>query len=360
MPSMRLRWGGLRCCRPAWKPATHRAMLLLWSFLLAQETGAQEWAKKMFDHTSVDLGTVARGAKIEHVFTLENIYLEDVHVTSVRSTCGCTIPNIEKKLLKTYEKVPLRVELDTKNFSGRKDVTITVQFDQPFPAEVLLTVHVFIRTDVVFQPGSVQFGAVPQGVEQQQKVNIVYAGRPNWQILRVESPKPYLQPHLKEISRIQDPAFGATKVTYELLVRLKPEAPPGRILEQILLTTDDPNPKNALIPLTVEGTVTPPLVVSPSPFHMGAVAAGCKMTKPLVVQARRPFRILSIKTDAPGFHASPPEEAKTLHVIPIQFTAGQIPGKVSGSLRIQTDLDETPVLEVPVEALVVADPSKGD
>ena len=36
----------------------------------------QQWAKEMFDHTSHDFGTVARGAKMEHRFTLENIYEE--------------------------------------------------------------------------------------------------------------------------------------------------------------------------------------------------------------------------------------------------------------------------------------------
>lgn len=356
MPSTKRRWGGSWRCRSAWERATRGTILLLSVCFLAQETQAQEWAKKMFDHTTADLGTVARGAKIEHVFTIENIYLEDVHIASVRTTCGCTIPSIEKKLLKTYEKVPLRIELDTKNFSGRKDVTITVQFDQPFPAEVLLSVHTFIRTDVVFQPGSVQFGAAPLGQEQQRKLSIVYAGRPNWRILRIDSPKPFLETQVKEVSRIQDPALGATKVTYELLVRLKPDAPPGRILEQLLVITDDPNPKNAQIPLAVEGTVTPPVSVSPSPLSMGPVEVGGTATKPLVVQAPRPFRILSIQTDTPGFRAKRPEEAKAVQVIQVQFTAPQTPGKVSGVLRIQTDLPETPVVEAAVEALVTPSP----
>ncbi len=335
-----------------------RITAAIWGLLFfwASASPAQEWAKRMFDHTSVDLGTVARGAKIEHVFTIENLYVEDVRIASIRSTCGCTIPSIEKKLLKTYEKLPLRIELDTKNFSGRKDVTITVQFDQPFPAEVVLYVSVFIRTDVVFHPGSVQFGSVPQGQPAQQKVTVMYAGRPDWQILQVESPKPYLEPHLREVSRVRDPALGATKVTYELLVDLKPEAPAGRILEHLILTTNDPNPKNAQIPLAVEGTVVPPLAVSPLPLSMGPVAAGARVTKPLVLQARQPFRILAIEADPPEFQAAPPQQAKAVHVLPIQFTAGQQTGKVSGRLRIQTDLPDSPWVEVPVDALVVSAP----
>lgn len=340
-----------------WKGAAWGGMVGIVLFQ-ASVAMAQQWAKRMFDHTSIDLGTVARGAKIEHIFTIENIYVEDVHIASVRSSCGCTIPNIEKRLLKTYEKVPLRIELDTKNFTGRKDVTVTVQFDQPFPAEVLLHVSMFIRSDVVFHPGNVQFGSVPQGTAAEQKVTVVYAGRPDWRILGVESPKPYLEAHWKELSRGLDPALGATKVTYELLVRLKPEAPPGRILEYLLLRTDDPNPKNAQIPLAVEGVVAPPVVVSPSPLSMGPVPAGATVTKPLVVQARQPFRILAIQAEGSAFEATPPQEAKPVHVVPVRFVAGQQPGKVIGQLRIQTDLPHSPVVEVAVEALVVRAPDQ--
>ncbi len=353
MQSIRLQWRPHWGLGPAFGKTVREAILFLSVLLLLPEAQAQEWAKKMFDHTSVDLGTVARGAKVEHVFRIENIYVEDVHIASVRSNCGCTIPNIEKRLLKTYEKVPLVIQIDTKNFSGRKDVTVTVQFDQPFPAEVLLHVSVLIRTDVVFQPGSVQLGTVPQGQAEEQKLSVVYAGRPNWQILRVESPKPYLETKWTEVSRSADPVLGATKVCYDLVVRLKPKAPPGRILEQLLVITDDPNPKNAQIPLTVEGTVVPPVSVNPSPLSMGPVAAGKTVTKPLVVQARQPFRILAIQCDCPAFQAKTPAEAKPIHVIPVQFTAGATPGKVSGTLRIQTDLSESPEVEVKVEALVL-------
>ena len=35
--------------------------------------------------------------KVEHRFTIENIYEEDIHITSVASGCGCTTPQISKR-----------------------------------------------------------------------------------------------------------------------------------------------------------------------------------------------------------------------------------------------------------------------
>ena len=64
---------------------------------------AQMWANKMFEATDHDFGVVARNSKQQFRFKLKNIYVEDVHIARVRSSCGCTSPIIEKRTLKTHE-----------------------------------------------------------------------------------------------------------------------------------------------------------------------------------------------------------------------------------------------------------------
>jgi len=124
---------------------------------------AQGWAAQMFDHTSHDFGTVARGAKVEHRFEIENIYVEDVHVESVRSTCGCTAQRAGKDFLKAWERAEIVVTMDTRQFLGHKDATVKVKFDQPLEAEVQLQIHCNTHGDAVVQPGTVGFGCIPQG-----------------------------------------------------------------------------------------------------------------------------------------------------------------------------------------------------
>ncbi len=46
----------------------------------------QDWATKMFETTSHDFGTVARGERAEFEFDLENLYVEDVHIVGVRTS----------------------------------------------------------------------------------------------------------------------------------------------------------------------------------------------------------------------------------------------------------------------------------
>lgn len=71
-----------------------------------------------------------------------------------------------------------------------------VVFDLPYPdnpAEVHLGIHSYIRSDIVVQPGSVQFGSVAQGAGAAQNLKISYAGRDDWKIEKVECADPNIE-----------------------------------------------------------------------------------------------------------------------------------------------------------------------
>ncbi|NUQ61966.1 MAG: DUF1573 domain-containing protein [Pirellulales bacterium] len=325
--------------------------LLFASGLVLSFTGnvlAQEWAKAMFNHTDHDFGTVARGAKVEHRFGFENIYLEDAHVVSVRSSCGCTVPEVTKPFLKTYEQSELIAKLDTKRFTGRRDATLTVVFDKPFPAEVQLHVYAFIRGDVVVQPGEARFESVEQGATAKQRLMVSYAGRNDWRILAVKTNRPCLEATVVERGRNQG------QVTYELEVTLKPDTPVGYLRDQLVLVTDDRDPKAAQVPVPVEAIVVPGVQVRPNPLTLGVLSPGQSVTRQLVVQAKKPFRVLSAVGPDSRFQFTVPESSRPVQLIPVIFTADQTTGKIAGSIRLQTDLADQLALEVGVNGQVVA------
>ena len=80
-------------------------------------------------------------------------------------------------MLKTYEKGAIVAHFNTDSFLGQRGATLTVTIDQPFYAEVQLHVRGYIRSDVVVEPGSVQFGSIDQGTAAEQTVAVNYAGR---------------------------------------------------------------------------------------------------------------------------------------------------------------------------------------
>ncbi|MHC4403347.1 MAG: DUF1573 domain-containing protein [Planctomycetota bacterium] len=166
-----------------------RAVVTLIVWVAAALPGLDDdWGDDMFDHTSHNFGTVARGQKVEHRFPLENIYEEDICIRSVTSSCRCLKPKIPKDRLKMYEKGEIRVVIDTVNFRGRKDGTLKVKLhammpDGPSPEEVQLHCYVYIRGDVVVQPGTVRFDSCragglegPQGRECQPAFGCLFEG----------------------------------------------------------------------------------------------------------------------------------------------------------------------------------------
>ncbi|NMC21845.1 MAG: DUF1573 domain-containing protein [Thermogutta sp.] len=302
----------------------------------------QEWATAMFDHTSHDFGMVARGAKVEHVFTLKNLYVEDVHIAGVRTSCGCTQPRLTKDTLKTYETAQIIATVDTRAFLGRKDATITVTFDKPFPAEVQLHTYVYIRSDVVFEPGEVLFSGVPAGTTAARKVQLSYAGRNDWQIVQAVPSVPFLDVKLVETAR------GGGQVRYEITVTLQADAPPGYFSERIDLITNDLRRDAQRVSLPVEGSVVAAVTVQPSQLLLGVVKPGNTPARNIVIQAREPFRVLQVTGPDARFRFVVPTEKKSVTVIPVTFEATNETGEIRGEIIVRTDLPGYETIRVPV------------
>lgn len=323
----------------------------------------EDWPKLLFKTTSHDFGTVARGATAEYRFEMENPYVEDVHIERIEATCGCTNRTVTKPRLKTYETGEIVITLDTRRFYGQKDVTLKVFFDEPFKAVFPLKLTSYIRPDVVFQPGTVQFGSVPQGQSVKKRVSVSYAGRSTWKLLDVRSECPHLDVEMAETERSADPRTNVGKVAYDLVVTLKDGAPTGYLKELVVLRTNDTNQQTARIPLTVEGLVVPSLSVHPAVIMFDVVPAGETVTKNLVVRGQKPFRVTEVEGPDERFHFTIPKAATQFKsadatyygaMILVEFRAGDSPGKITGKVRIKTDLAGGQPLEVSVNGQVVA------
>lgn len=313
--------------------------------LLSSPLRAQEWAEKMFTARSYDFGNIARGAKAEYAFELTNLYLEDVHIASVRATCGCTTPRIEKDTLKTYEKGAVIAHINSDRFLGNQGATITVTIDRPLAAKVQLDVKVYVCSDVLLEPSSIALGSVGQGSAVERTIRVQYTGSSDWQILEVRSGNPHLSGTVTEKPR-QD-----GRITYDLKAVLNKDAPVGYVNEHLWLITNVSGTEQ--IPVPVEGQVQADISVSPSSLFLGVVEPGRSVTKPIVIRGQTPFRISSIRGDCKCLRATAPkgQGPKSLYVVPITFTAPDETGRVAPTIQIETDSGKT-VLKVPAFAVV--------
>lgn len=319
------------------KAVSRFALIITAALVVASQAQATEWAKKLFTEYKHEFGTVARAAKVEHVFEMTNPFKEPIHIASVRASCGCSTPTIMKDTLNTWEKGGIHVRYNTRTFTGQKSATITVVIDRPYYAEVQLNVSGYIRSDVVFNPGVVSFGSIDQGSVASQTVSVNYAGRSDWQVVDVQSANANFEVELDETRR------GAGRVDYQLLVRAKDSMPAGFFNDQLVLVTNDS--RATQVPLRVEGNVVPSLTVSPASLFMGVVKPGTKVKKMLVIRGKAPFKIKQVSCSDGCFEFEPSDDAKLVHLVPVVFTAAA-PGKITQHISIETDEGRTAACSV--------------
>jgi hypothetical protein len=306
--------------------------------IVAGRAAAEQWVDKLVTTQKHDFGTVARGSDTVFRFPIKNVYKQDIELVSVRSSCGCTSPTLEGKVLKTGETGYVVASFNTRTFTGVHGATLTLTVswnDQGIrrTGESQLRVDGNIRGDVVFQPGAVKFENVEQGAASEQRAKVTYAGRQDWNIVDVRGATDDLEVELTEKQR------NAGRVAYELLIRLKPTAAGGYFNQQLVLVTSDE--KNPRIPLDVTGRIVPRISVAPETLLLGNVTRGEQISKKVIVRGKAPFRITEIKCEEEGFQFKHDEQSSDRHIIEVVFAAKRDVGQVKQTIHIATDLGET-------------------
>lgn len=298
----------------------------------------QEWARKLVTETHHDFGSVSRNAKAEHSFIIENCFEEDIHIASVRSSCGCTSPVATKTTLKSWEKGEILAKFNTRTFTGTKSAVITVVIDKPYYAEIQFTVGGTIRTDVSVEPGEIIFGEVEVGQSKSVDLKLSFMGRKGIQISDVRGNAEAFE------VRLDPPMYQPDGVSYRMQVKLKETLAPSKILDEVIVVTNDPNERNREFTIPISARVRPPLTVTPETLALGDVRPGETRQQRFIVKGKKPFAIDLITCEDDRFEFQTPPGEKTVHIIPFTFRgdsnqAGELE-KIQQKVTILTSLGE--------------------
>lgn len=314
---------------------------------------AQKWADDMFKVKDHNFGNVSRNAKAEFEFEVYNPYIEDIHIRSVSASCSCTTVSVDKSTIKTYETAKVKAHFNTDRFVGARSATLTVMIDKPFYATVQLQVKGNIRTDIIFQPGEVNFGSVSSGNAAEKQVDFTYQGRSNWQVTELKSTNHDISAELTEISR----NYGQVK--YRLKVKLASDASAGYINDRIILVSNEAG--NREIPIMVQGVVKQGITVNPSKLFVGNLEPGQEVTKKIVLRADSPFVIKNVT--CPNVQYSfdfqriiSPAQSPNIQIVTVSYKApqDQIEQQFTDTIRIITDAQTLP-LELQTYVKVLTD-----
>jgi len=305
----------------------------------AARAEVQNWPDTLFSERSHDFGPVPRGGVVRHPFVLSNKLNVPISILNLRVSCGCTSGTSSASVVQPGQTAIIEAQMDTRNFVGRKSTTLFVSvMAGSQESEIGLGVSSLILSDVVLNPGVVDFGLVNRGQTPSQMIAIDRIGKPEWKIVKLTSACKAINATLQETRR-QDGAVG-----YQLNVSIKPEAAAGVIRDEIRLVTNDPETPSIPVPIGVQ--VRGELTASPPMLALGNVPATGIQGK-FVVKASKPFAISRIEGTGEGFNLKEGESVKkALHILTLTFNPAEskVRGDLSRSFRITTDLPgEAPI-----------------
>lgn len=84
-----------------------------------------------FESTSHDFGTIEQGESVTHIYTFKNTGTNDLVLSKVKASCGCTVPEWTKDPIKPQQDGKIEVVFNSKGRKGtqRKSVTVVANTD---------------------------------------------------------------------------------------------------------------------------------------------------------------------------------------------------------------------------------------
>lgn len=106
---------------------------LLFVGLISLSLNAQEKVAKIeFKETTIDYGTIEKGADGVRVFEFTNTGDAPLIISDVKSSCGCTIPSKPKDPIMPGKKGEIKVKYDTNRVNPiRKTITVLSNAETP-------------------------------------------------------------------------------------------------------------------------------------------------------------------------------------------------------------------------------------
>ena len=98
---------------------------------------ASDTAVISFREYEHDFGEIAEGEKVACVFTFDNTGKGPLVITSVTTSCGCTVPKYETKPVASGNSGIIEVVFDSSDKNGRQTKTVTVRSNASKPVVLL-------------------------------------------------------------------------------------------------------------------------------------------------------------------------------------------------------------------------------
>jgi len=307
--------------------------------------------RAVFVEKSFNFGKVKQGVEVTHKFQVKNEGTAPLLLDRV----DFDLPGLTAKF---KPEIPpggegfIQVDWNTTSFSGPMDVEAKLGSNDPIQPKFTFTLSGSIDPVIEVAPIWGGFISLYADEKKEQTLHIINHELQPLKISSLEKQGTHFTASLKEVQ---------SGKSYDLTITVPAGTPLGRYEEALLLHTN--HPKFSEVPVDVNVLVMRDLHAFPESVDLKGIDLSILKQNPklidnlfekVIVENRRgDFEIKSIQTDVPFLKITqaPPSGRSSRFKLDIQVLKEKLaPGKISGSIRVGTDVKESPEITIPVVA----------
>lgn len=236
------------------------------------------------DRHSHNWGRVLPSSRLETTFRIENRGGRKLVLGEIKTSCGCTKPELVKSSLDFGEVIPLKIALNVPAALGTFRNFVVIQTNDPEKPVLELTLFAEAWLGVNVVPQTIDVNRISAGSECRREVQVHSPdGRP-FRIGRISADLPELTAEAEDAA--QALPVHRVMIVYRAGERL------GTIRGSVRIATDRADAP--AVDVAVTGSISGPVAVSPASLEIAREQIGQTVQRTVILQAVSPASELTI------------------------------------------------------------------
>ena len=302
----------------------------------------------VFSSKTQDAGEILDLEEVKLSYLFRNTGAGPLTITQVKTSCGCTVPELDKKTYMPGESGTLNVTFDPRGKAGAVARNITVFTDSDSTPNETLIVRALVKPVVVIDPKVIPFEAIEKGNSATKEFKI-YGRTDDFKVTRATSSEPNIF-DIEVEDKGEAEYRGETLRLSVIKVTVSPNASPDNHRADITIRTNDE--RKPIVTTTVIARVLGDLKVDPVRVTMGRMIVGDEFEKEFTVSSKsgKAFNLESVGLSTIALDHKityePANEDKTSWLVKITGTVTHAAPRFNTPIIITTDVADEKELTV--------------
>lgn len=304
----------------------------------------------------IDVGTVAKGETIHQTFVVKNEGKSDLHITDVKPSCGCTVPEYDK-VVKPGAEGKIVLNVDTKNFQGPISKTALILTDDPTTPQTTIFLTANVKPYVETLPyGFFRIQALTG--EPATSEMILVSDEPDFKPTKAEVAQTFLKAAIAPASE-KERIAGKNPNQYKVTLTASPDTPEGLLSGYVKVQTGVK--KQPELDLAISGFVKPTVTITPGSVNFGNYDPKGDAVKRKIMLVNNNvknegFTVTKAESNVDGISAEVKlvENDKTRIEVVLSVDANKVKkGVFDGNVLIKTNDAAKAEIRVPIKGVIL-------